>query len=211
MKRPARLFLPLLALTACAGPDLPVSVSGEPACPPYESAGEKMRGGLKHPVRLRVLAGERALSTHTLFGRVSEQAAPLRFLLPDDDAEYTLEWSQCPNERAPAPASADTKERPGKSVTTKYECGEGIVYAKVQHATKKGDAATRTLPMAPPPDAACWSAVSAPASAATAVPSAAAPEPSAAAPESSAPSPGAPSLSAAPAASAVPSPSAAPK
>jgi hypothetical protein len=201
MKRPARLFLPLLALTACAGPDLPVSVSGEPACPPYESAGEKMRGGLKHPVRLRVLAGDRAIASHTLLGRVSEQAAPLRFLLPDDDAEYTLEWSQCPNERAPAPASADTKERPGKSATTKYECGEGVVYAKVPHATKKGDASTRTLPMTPPPDAACWSAPAAPASAAP-EPSAAAPA-SAAAPEPSAPPPAEPAPSAAPSASAA--------
>jgi hypothetical protein len=143
-------------LSGCEGPATPASIEGEPVCAPYEASGAKMRGGLKRPVRLRVLDGDKSVATQVLFGRTSDKAPPQRFLLPDADEEYTLEWAQCANERAPASIETDPKNA-GADRSTKYECGDAQVYASVKHTTKRGDAATHALAMSAPPSIECWS------------------------------------------------------
>jgi hypothetical protein len=203
-------------LTGCDGPALPSLVKDEPVCEPYSLGPTAMKGGLRHPIRLRVLDGDSAVATVMLSG-VPKAGPPTRFLLPDSNVEYTLEWTQCSDERAPAALTASADKLRGEA-STHYECGDAKPYATVKFSTKKGDASTHELPMAPPPDPSCWSGGSgAPAPTASASASAApsadapadgpAPEDSAAASASASAAPEA-SASAAPAASASAAPTA---
>jgi hypothetical protein len=114
-----------------------------------------MKGGLRHPIRLRVLDGDSAVATVMLSG-IPKAGPPTRFLLPDTNVEYTLEWTQCSDERAPIPLAASAGIHRGEA-STHYECGDAKPYATVKFSTKKGDASTHELPMEPPPDPSCWS------------------------------------------------------
>jgi hypothetical protein len=206
------------ALAACDGPAVPSTVTGEPNCETFQLGPVKMKAGLKHPVRLRVLSGEEVIATVMVNG-VPKGSQPTRFLLPDTNAEYTLEWTQCASEHAPSEATESGPQR--GDPTSHYECGaDSKPYATAKHTTKRGDSATHTIPMEPPPDTTCWegggtnaapsASASASASAAPAVDSAAAT--AEVAPTASASAEPAASASAAPSPSAepAPSPSAAP-
>jgi hypothetical protein len=139
-------------LSSCKGPSLPSSVTEEPVCAPFDQAGQHMRGGLKQPVRLRVLSGTEVIATVMVYGKSGAGAPPTRFLLPDADNEYTVEWTQCPNERAPSPHDPnDKKANQGAG----YECQNAEPYATGKHSTKSGDRATHDVPLPPPPATDC--------------------------------------------------------
>jgi hypothetical protein len=145
-------FAAVLVL-ACKGPSLPSSVTEEPVCAPFDQAGEHMRGGLKQPVRLRVLSGKEVIATVMVYGRSGETAPPTRFLLPDATKEYTVEWTQCPNERAPSPHDPNEK-KPARGAAA-YICENAEPYATGKHSTKSGEPATHDLALPPPPAADC--------------------------------------------------------
>jgi hypothetical protein len=160
-------FLGLLGLaglastSACAGPPVPAPVDGVPVCTDFDLGRAKMEGTLRHPVRMRVLDGKAQLFKHIITGLRKEDAAKPRTLIVDDNAEYTVEWAQCANERAPrsiaeaAHANSKAKDR-GHDPETGYDCGEATVYKTDKLVTKKGDRASHTIAFAAPPDAACW-------------------------------------------------------
>src|SRR6476620_11931 len=104
--------LALLALAAsvgaCAGTPIPAPIEGEPVCPDIDigtTHATKMIGGLTYPVRLRILDGKNVMMKMILSGKRLPGDASAHTLLPDDNAEYTLEWAQCENVRAPRPAT----------------------------------------------------------------------------------------------------------
>ena len=142
----------LVGVASCKGPSLPSSITEEPVCAPFAQAGQQMRGGLKQPVRLRVLSGSEVIATVMVYGKSGSAAPPTRFLLPDANADYTIEWTQCPNERAPSPHDPNDKKA---SQGAAYECENGEPYATGKHTTKSGVAATHDVPLPPPPAADC--------------------------------------------------------
>jgi hypothetical protein len=158
------LALALAPSAGCAGPPVPAPIKGEPVCPDYEigATKTKMQGSLRYPVMLTILDGSTVMNTTMILGRRTEKDPPVRTLLSDSDEEYTVQWAQCENERAPRPVAggADTKE------ALRYECGKAEVYATVKLQTRKGDLSTHELAFAPPPKTECWmSDVPAPAAA----------------------------------------------
>ena len=154
LRRLALSAAALIALAACAGPPAPSDVTGEPVCSDYEvgAVRTKMQGSLRFPVMLTVLDGSTTVMRTMILGRRSEKEPVRRILLADSDEEYTVQWSQCENERAPRPVTggADVKE------ALKYECGKDEVYKTDKLVTKKGDMSTHTLAFVPPPKAECW-------------------------------------------------------
>jgi hypothetical protein len=207
--------LALLALAAsvgaCAGTPIPAPIEGEPVCPDIDVGAAhpaKMIGGLTYPVRLRILDGKNVMMKMILSGKRLPGDPSAHTLLPDDNAEYVLEWAQCDNVRSPRPATAPSKTRHAGKDKTDYDCGDARVYKTDKLVTKKHDAASHAFSFAAPPKAECWVSDAAPA---VPVPPPA-PSASAAAPvESAAPSAAAvPSASAAPPVSAAPAASAAP-
>jgi hypothetical protein len=202
--RPAVPFFALLLAGAlgaagCSSPSTPALVKEETVCAGFEQAGQKMRGGLKKPVRLRVMEDDEVVATVMLFG-IADSKHPTRFLLPDTDKEYSLEFAQCANDRAPQPEEKDQKNA-SKAGGVKFECNEPAVYSTVRHETKKGEPASMEIPFPVPPNAECWEG---PAAAPTASASA---EPSAA-PTASASAEPAPTAEPTASASAEPAPSA---
>ena len=188
----------------CAGPPIPAPIEGELVCPDIEigAAHSKMIGGLTHPIRLRILEGKNVMMKMILSGKRQPTDPSAHTLLPDDNAEYVLEWAQCENERAPRPIAAASKTRgaAGKD-TTAFDCGEATIYKTDKLVTKKHDAASHVFAIPPPPKTDCWAGEAPPALPAPVVP----PPPTAPAPaETTAPS-AAPSASAA-----LPLPSGAP-
>ncbi len=137
----------------CKGPSLPSSVTEEPVCAPFEQAGEHMRGGLKQPIRLRVLSGSEVIATVMVYGKSGATSPPTRFLLPDATKEYTFEWTQCPNERAPSPHDPNEK-KPSRGAAP-YVCEDAEPYETAKHSTKSGDPATHDIALPPPPAADC--------------------------------------------------------
>jgi hypothetical protein len=202
---PARLLaapLTLLAV-ACSGTTVPYTFEGEPVCPDYAiGTAAPIRGGLKRPLHVSFKSGGDVVARVVLVGLRTADSPATPILLPDTDAEYDVEWAECENERAPAPAVAKALQNSPENM--KYECGEAKPYATVKVTTTKGDA-KRKIAVAPPPSLACWSADGAPGGSA--------PPSASAAPVEAPPPPevasAAPSASAAPAASAAPSASAA--
>ena len=182
----------------CAGPPIPAPIEGEPVCPDIEigAAHAKMLGGLTFPVRLRILEGKNVMMKMVLSGKRTPGDASSHTLLPDDNAEYVLEWAQCSNERAPRHATPNPKSRGAGKDTTAYDCGEPVVYKTDKLVTKKHDAASHTFAFPSPPKVGCW-AGEAPPTTPLAPPAPPAPAPAA-------PAPAAPADSAVP----VPSPSA---
>jgi hypothetical protein len=157
----------LFALAAgCAGPPIPSPIEGEPVCPDVTigTARTAMIGGLRYPVRLRILDGKSPILKMILGGLRTADETPARTLIADDDSEYTVEWAQCPNERAPRPIDKNTKPKDPRNAdksarvleTAAYECGEAVVYKTTTLATKKGDAGSHTLKFEAPPKAECW-------------------------------------------------------
>jgi hypothetical protein len=159
---PRLLAIPALALAlgpGCAGPPVPAPIQGELVCEDFYMGPTKMEGGLKRPVRLRVLAGKTVQFKAILTGQRAHGDPPRRSFIIDDDAELTVEWSQCPNERAPRPATAATHEAKGRELNkdaSAYECGEPVVYKTEKLTTKKGDPKSHVILFAFPPEAECW-------------------------------------------------------
>ncbi len=149
----ATLLCALSAPAGCSSPSAPALVKDEIVCPGFEQGGQKMKGGLKQPVRLRVMEDDEAIATVMLFG-LADDKHPTRFLLPDKEQEYTLEFAQCQNVRAPQPDDAKGAAKGG----VQFVCNEPAVYSSVKHTTKKGDAASKEIPFPAPPIADCWQA-----------------------------------------------------
>ncbi|WP_437682497.1 hypothetical protein [Sorangium sp. So ce131] len=155
LRPPARaLTLLVLCVAACGGPLTPSPVEGEPICPDFEVGATRavMRGSLRFPVTLTVLDGKKPISRATLDGRRSKDDPGTRILIPNDNAEYEIEWAQCENQRAPRALSLgrDTKD------TAEYACGNAPVYKTDKLVTRRDDAASRTLQFAAPPKPECW-------------------------------------------------------
>ena len=142
-----------LAASSCAGPPVPSEIAGEPVCSDYEvgAVRTKMQGSLRFPVMLTVLDGSTVVLKSMILGRRNEKDPVRRILIADSDEEYTVQWAQCENERAPRPVAggAEVKE------ALKYECGKEEVYATGQLITKKGDIATHALTFVAPPKLDC--------------------------------------------------------
>ena len=118
-----------------------------------------MQGSLQYPVQLTILEGKKTIFKTTLIGihLDAKTGAPNRrahVLLPDDNAEYTLEWAQCENERAPRPASAQHEAKEA----AQYECGNAAAYKTETLVTKRHDAPSRKIAFAAPPKPQCWGA-----------------------------------------------------
>jgi hypothetical protein len=150
---PRRFALALLlaasgVLGACAGPPVPSPLIDEEMCPDYESATHvKMSGGMRVPVVLTLLDGKKPVFTTMLRGLREPTLPKTQIMLPDADAEYTVEWAQC---------AAKQPERPAKDgPDPAYKCADPRVYKTDKLVTKKGDAASRSLRYALPPDATC--------------------------------------------------------
>lgn len=158
-----------LVVLACAGPPSRSSVSNEPVCPDFQLAGRKtmMHGALKKPITMKVMDGSTPVVITTLYGLNGPGARPTLFLLPDTNAEYTVEWSQCPNEKAPIEAAAwAAKEKERQShAGDAFQCTETKPFATTKVVTKRGDEASRTIPFPAEslPEPECWVSDKAPA------------------------------------------------
>lgn len=152
--RAAPLFI---ALAACQTPSAPSLIKGEPVCRDVKQAGETLKGGLKQPVRLRVLLKKEVTATIMIYGLPESSPQPTRFLLPDANETYTLEWGQCKGERALTtydPRDKAAAQKSGSSGT--FLCNEVDIYKEAEHTTKKGDASTHEIALETPPNPACW-------------------------------------------------------
>ena len=169
--------------SACAGPPIPMPLDDLPVCKDFEQGHTKMEGSLRFPVRMRVLDGKSPVSKVIISGlRRAEDPRPRTFLV-DDNAEYTIEWAQCSNERAPrsvADAAHDTSKSKDKirgENETGYDCGEATVYKTEKLVTKRGDKASHAVKFAPPPNTTCWAGDVKPAPPSPTAADAGAPEP----------------------------------
>ena len=155
-KRPLLALALTLALGGCSGPPVAAAITGEPVCPDFTlgASANKMRGGLRNPVRVTVKDGKNAVARAMFVGkRVASDPNP-PVMLPDGNATYTVEWSQCENERAAVPVTGGkARERGGG---TAYDCGEEKVYKTETLTTKKGDLASHALVVPAPPNVECW-------------------------------------------------------
>jgi hypothetical protein len=158
VKSPLRLGALALALAACSGPPVPSPLTGEPVCADFELGANKTRleGGLKHPVRLVITEGKSTLVKTTVFGLRTPTSTPTHIVLPDGDGEYSAEWAQCENERAPRALDDARDAKLNAKTTTPYECGEAKAYKTETLTTKKGDLGTHALAFPAPPKPQCW-------------------------------------------------------
>jgi hypothetical protein len=111
-----------------------------------------MRGGLRQPVRVTVLDDGDVVTRVLVYGRRTEADPSRRLVLPDADAEYTVEWGQCENERASEPL----KGKPNEREAAGYDCGNSPAYKTDKLVTKKGDRSPHPLAFVPPPKPECW-------------------------------------------------------
>nr|AYM54109.1 hypothetical protein [Chondromyces catenulatus] len=139
----------------CAGPPVPSAISGDPVCADFTlgAVGTQMRGGLRQPVRVRVLDGKNEVAHALIFGRRSDATPSPRIMLPDANEEYTVEWTQCENEHASQPAAGG---RPADREAAGYDCGNAATYKQDKLTTKKGDLSTHALTFVAPPKPDCW-------------------------------------------------------
>jgi|JI10StandDraft_1071094.scaffolds.fasta_scaffold192177_2 hypothetical protein len=150
-----------LVVLACAGPPSRSQVSNEPVCPDFAlgSRKTKMHGALKKPVTMKIMDGSTPVVITTLYGLNANGAKPTLFLLPDTNAEYTVEWSQCPNEKAPIEAAqwaAKDKERT-QAGGDSFQCTATKPFATTKVVTKRGDEASRSVPFPDNlPEPECW-------------------------------------------------------
>src|SRR5262249_28594106 len=78
-----------------------------------------------------------------------------RVVLPDGNAELTVEWAQCENERAPRTTTWSPKSRADRN-SAAYECGTGAVYRSDKLVTRKHDLQSHAISFAAPPTPECW-------------------------------------------------------
>jgi hypothetical protein len=164
LARAARSSPWLLALVVgfgCAGSPIAAPLEGEPVCPDFKEGSVLMAGGLRYPVRVRVLDGKNVLFKTVLPGlRTAGDKKPATFIV-DDNAEYTVEWSQCENERAPHDAALADREHKARGKMREdeggaYECGEAKIYKTEKLVTRKHDPASHVITFVPPPKPECW-------------------------------------------------------
>jgi hypothetical protein len=151
----ALLLAPALALAACSGgPPIASHVDDEAVCVDYEVASThtKMHGGLRQPVFLLIHEGDKHVVTQVFSGLHDSRGSKTTIMLPDANAEYTVEWSQCEKRVGPFPAT---------QVEPKIEC-DAKVFKTDKLVTKKGDAASHALKFPIAPEAGCWLDESAP-------------------------------------------------
>lgn len=153
--------LSLLALAAgCAGPPIPAPIEGEPVCPDVEigAAHTKMQGGLRFPVQVKVMEGKTLVFRTIVKGLRSADDRKTHTFFVDDNQEFTIEWAQCSNERAPrpVPSAHEAKDKSKDKEVATYDCGEARVYKTEKLVTKKGDKGSHKLTFPAPPNAACW-------------------------------------------------------
>jgi hypothetical protein len=153
-----RLFLATLALglasTACDGPPIPATFKDEPTCVDFKigANGTLMRGGLRHPISLKVMEGSTVVAKGTLYG-LRDPKQPTKLLVPSGNNEYTIEWSQCPNAYAP---SAVDKTKAASREPSGYICGDAKPYKTDNIVTKADDPQSFMFAVPPPPESECW-------------------------------------------------------
>jgi hypothetical protein len=137
---------------------MPSEIEGEPVCPDFElGAGRTpMRGSLRLPVMLTILDGKTPIMKTAVIGRRTEKEPSARTVLADVNEEYTVEWAQCENERAPRPVVLDRKAARDTVETSAYQCGTATPYKTESLVTKKGDLSSHKLVFAQPPKPECW-------------------------------------------------------
>jgi hypothetical protein len=137
---------------------VPSTITGEPICADYSigAGGEKLRGALRFPVRVTILDGKKAIMKVLVFGKRHESDSNPRVVLPDQNAEYQVEWAQCVNERATAAVSSTKAKSLRSDGLTTYDCGEAKAYKTAPLVTKKGDHASHALVFEVPPAPDCW-------------------------------------------------------
>jgi hypothetical protein len=119
-----------------------------------------MTGSLRFPVQLRILDGKTVAMKIVLSGKRLPEDALAHTFIADDNADYTVEWGQCENERAPSPVAEGHGKlhapRPQREGESTYECGEAQVYKTDKLVTKKGDPTSHALTFIAPPKPECW-------------------------------------------------------
>jgi hypothetical protein len=150
--------LTVLSMASCAGPPVSSAITGEPVCADYSIGvgGAKLKGGLRFPVRVTVLDDDDPITKVLIFGKHNASAPNPKLILPDTDATYKVEWSQCGNEHLTAAVTATKAKSLRTDGATAYDCGEAKVYKTGTLTTKKGDPASHALAFEAPPAAECW-------------------------------------------------------
>jgi hypothetical protein len=137
---------------------MPSEIQGEPVCPDFQVGANRqtMRGSLRLPVVLTIHDGKTPVSKTFLTGRRIEKDTGTHTLLADDNVEYTVEWAQCENERAPRLVGPDRSASRTDADTIGYQCGTATAYKTDTLVTRKGDVASHKLVFVPPPKPECW-------------------------------------------------------
>jgi hypothetical protein len=121
-----------------------------------------MEGGLRHPVRLRILDGSTVLFKALLLGKTSPSDRGVRSFIIDASDTYTVEWAECSNERAPRTLAAASRDKRGRESAaardegTVYECGDAKVYKTEKLRTVRANPASHVVHFQAPPGMACW-------------------------------------------------------
>jgi hypothetical protein len=146
------------SVVGCSGPPVPSSITGEPVCADYSigAGGVKLRGGLRFPVRVTIVDDDDPVAKVLVFGKHAESDPNPRLVLPDKNAEYKVEWSQCANERATTAVNASKAKSLRTDSSMTYDCGEATPYKTATLVTKKGDRASHALAFEAPPKPDCW-------------------------------------------------------
>lgn len=148
----------LAVFLGCSGPPVATTLTGEPVCADYSigTGGQKLRGGLRFPVRVTVLKGDDPVTKVIVFGKRNEEIPSPKVVLPDKDREYKVEWAQCANEHATPPVTATKSKSLRSDGLTVYDCGEAKPYKTTTLVTAKGKPETHALAFEAPPNAECW-------------------------------------------------------
>jgi len=146
------------SIAACAGPPVSSTITGEPICADYSivAGGAKLKGGLRFPIRVTIFDGDDPVTKVLIYGKRNEGDPNPKLVLPDKNAEYKVDWAQCANERATAPATTTKSKSLRNDGLTSYDCGEAKTYKTGTLSTKKGDPASHALTFEAPPAADCW-------------------------------------------------------
>jgi hypothetical protein len=154
----AACSLSLLA-AGCTSPSVTAPIDNEPVCPDFALGVTKTmhKGGLRHPVRVRVMDDDDIRSERILLGRRTAEASHNVVVVKDDDQTYKILWQQCGNPFAPRRLLAG--KQPTR--TTGYTCGEAKTYHEQDLAVRQGDPKSRRLRYIAPPDPACWTGTAA--------------------------------------------------
>ena len=137
---------------------MPSTITGEPVCADYSLGlgGQKLRGGLRFPVRVTIIDDDDPVTKTIVYGKRAEGDPNPRVVLPDKNAEYKVEWALCANEHATAPVGSTKAKSLRTDGLTAYDCGEAKAYKTATLVTKKGDPASHALAFEAPPAMECW-------------------------------------------------------